>query len=639
MIRKSLIVALSMWIASGAWGAFSFVQKNGTGWETTSNNITVSLTGVTAGNLVVVWVKHEDVASSITVSDGTDNLTADTKNSLHPSNSVYGQFFYDTTAKGGNVTYTVTFDSNRPWGCIIVMEYDYAGTASFDTSNRNYGTTGTPATGNITTYDGGTVSFAGVGEYSGVTFSAFQINGVAADQVQQASSGERYMWSSTFTATYTGQGTASGSASWVANIISFKDIVASYDLEGFAFGDDNNNEASHTLGTQDADFTGVLGTKTLRTLVNATGSGTITPKLYAQKNGSGGYVAVATTSVTESFAGAVEDGDLTKSGNNTASTAWAISHPAASTGDLIIFNCNWDDSTTTTGLTHSNGKNGESPVDIIGPIASASTANRSKAWYYVATGAWSAGTIISTPSASEQWTATVIRVPAGEFDSSTPIGVSASTANVSTGNPACPGYTTGASDGGGRAICYIATDVDDADGTATGWTALTSTDRGAVGDEIDVRTSTVTDSMAIPYTTGWTVPTATNWNSLGYIIRAPADVTNQIYISASANVAAGGEATTARLAAPSGKSTSDFVTGRRWDDENGSDSISITTDDYTEVEWVITTQSPATTDDYFEFRTYNGANALTTYTVTPKWTIGTAGGSASPPFTRRRVIY
>ena len=100
---------------------------------------------------------------------------------------------------------------------------------------------------------------------------------------------------------------------------------------------------------------------------------------------------------------------------------------------------------------------------------------------------------------------------------------------------------------------------------------------------------------------------------------------NEVYISASDNVTAGGEATTARLTAPSGKS-GDFTTGRRWDDENGSDSIDIEDGHYTELEWILTTQSPAEEDDYFEFRVYNEDTALDTYTVTPKWTIGEAGG-------------
>jgi hypothetical protein len=48
-----------------------------------------------------------------------------------------------------------------------------------------------------------------------------------------------------------------------------------------------------------------------------------------------------------------------------------------------------------------------------------------------------------------------------------------------------------------------------------------------------------------------------------------------VYIATSSNITAGGEATTAQLAPPAGKSTADFSVGRMWDDENGSDSVSI----------------------------------------------------------------
>ena len=112
-----------------------------------------------------------------------------------------------------------------------------------------------------------------------------------------------------------------------------------------------------------------------------------------------------------------------------------------------------------------------------------------------------------------------------------------------------------------------------------------------------------------------------------------AAITNEVYIATSANITAGGEATTAQLTAPSGKSTSDFVTGRMWDNENGTDSIDITADDYTEIEWCLQAQSPAVNTDYFDFRVYAGASALDSYTLTPRWTLGSGGASpvAIPP--------
>jgi hypothetical protein len=110
----------------------------------------------------------------------------------------------------------------------------------------------------------------------------------------------------------------------------------------------------------------------------------------------------------------------------------------------------------------------------------------------------------------------------------------------------------------------------------------------------------------------------------------PLVTNNEIYVSPSSNITAGGEATTARLTAPSGKTTSDFVTGRRWDDENGSDSIDVTADDYTELEWCLQAQSPMVNGDYVDLRVYAGGSALAGYGVTPRWTFGTPTTFSTP---------
>lgn len=97
-----------------------------------------------------------------------------------------------------------------------------------------------------------------------------------------------------------------------------------------------------------------------------------------------------------------------------------------------------------------------------------------------------------------------------------------------------------------------------------------------------------------------------------------------ILLSASGNIAASGEATTAQLTAPSGKSTSDFVAGRMQDDENPADTVDITADDYTELEWCLTAVSGvAVNADIYQFRVTENGSALSTYTLTPEWTIGT----------------
>jgi hypothetical protein len=92
-------------------------------------------------------------------------------------------------------------------------------------------------------------------------------------------------------------------------------------------------------------------------------------------------------------------------------------------------------------------------------------------------------------------------------------------------------------------------------------------------------------------------------------------------VSLSSNIAAGGEATTAQLTAPSGKTTGDFDAGRVWDDENGSDSIDITSGNYTELEWCL--QATVDSEEVsYDFRVVlNDGTVLDTYTVTPQLTV------------------
>lgn len=225
----------------------------------------------------------------------------------------------------------------------------------------------------------------------------------------------------------------------------------------------------------------------------------------------------------------------TESGNNTASTSWGITFPVASTGDLIIVNLAWDDSTNVTSVSAPSGPNGETFSNIQGPQASNSTNNRGQCWYTVATGSWSAGNLTFTPNASEQWTATVIKVPSGEFDSTTPIGASNYLASTTTSNPSLPSLTAGSTDGGGTVVGFISSDVDDADGTVSGWTTQVSTDRGAIGIDIVTRDTTATNSESISSASGWTYPSARSWVSFIYIVRALANDPPTVSLSSPSN--------------------------------------------------------------------------------------------------------
>ena len=96
-----------------------------------------------------------------------------------------------------------------------------------------------------------------------------------------------------------------------------------------------------------------------------------------------------------------------------------------------------------------------------------------------------------------------------------------------------------------------------------------------------------------------------------------------IRLSLSSNFAPG--ATTVQLTPPATKLTSDFVAGRIEEAANPATAIDITLDKYTEIEWSIQAMSGvAVNADVYEFRVTDNGTALSSYSVTPQWTIGAA---------------
>lgn len=72
-------------------------------------------------------------------------------------------------------------------------------------------------------------------------------------------------------------------------------------------------------------------------------------------------------------------------------------------------------------------------------------------------------------------------------------------------------------------------------------------------------------------------------------------------LSPSVHIGASGEATTAQLTPPAGKTTADFQAGRIQDDENPADSLDLGADKYTELEWCAVPTADSEDVDY-EFR-------------------------------------
>jgi hypothetical protein len=204
--------------------AAAFVQSAVLNADASATTIAVTRTGVTAGNLILLWVKHEGATTTITASDGTTSLTQGPSGLVtHANGDLEGAVFYlPSSVASGSVTYTATFGATRSFRQIMMMEFSGSGTKSTDGNNEATGASTSIASGTITTTGTDVVVVGTYGNYSGGTTSSEQIGGVAAGgRVGTESS----MWYRILTATMTsGQatGTKGGADPWISQILAVK---------------------------------------------------------------------------------------------------------------------------------------------------------------------------------------------------------------------------------------------------------------------------------------------------------------------------------------------------------------------------------------------------------------------------------
>jgi hypothetical protein len=166
-----------------------------------------------------------------------------------------------------------------------------------------------------------------------------------------------------------------------------------------------------------------------------------------------------------------------------------------------------------------------------------------------------------------------------------------------------------------------ATDVTFGTRTNRASTAVTNgNDHRHIVDSVPISSVTGTPDVAPTYS--YTISASGSGPTAFLRLRSVAPAEPVVTVYASANITAGGEATTAQLAAPSGKTTSDFDAGRMWDDENGTDTVSITADNYTEIEWCL--RFGAAASGTYDFRVTDGGTPLDDYLANPSITIGEA---------------
>lgn len=423
---------------------------------------------------------------------------------------------------------------------------------------------------------------------------------------------------------------------------------ATVDQEGARLGADDGSESAHTwLAAQDANGTVAVGTAFLvRMLLNGTGdAASASHVLRYQKNGAGGFVPVPVGSGNAEVLAQPTWGAVGTAASGTTSCTPA--YPTGITAATSKLFCavtgrgNTADTVPTmpAGWTRIGGLE-----DGTGTWGVDTGTRRVDFFQKDVTDGTETGTVTVSLSGTTSNTlrASIFRVevPSG-YLIDVDLGTGADTSNDTSYSASSS--TSVALDANRLLVLATAQNLDTGTATSRAVSASGIT-FGSLTNRADTAVTNGNDHRhiinSVPVSSGsgtvaptysYTVSAAASGPTAFLVLRARlAATTNEIFIAPSANIAAGGEATTARLTAPSGKTTADFVTGRRWDDENGSDAIDITVDDYTELEWCINTQSPAVNGDAFEFRVYAGASALDTYTVTPQVTLGAAPASLPP---------
>lgn len=479
---------------------------------------------------------------------------------------------------------------------------------------------------------------------TGATYSSAATNWIVSQKTQVVTS----------TGTYNGAWTVtSGGTASAVGLIAFRDApTGSVDQQAFRFGSDDGSESAHNwLATQNTNITQSLASSfLLRFLLQATGDpGATAFTLRAQKNGAGGYSVVpvgANSSPTLSYG---EAGAWAYSAVD--GTSVAPSYPANITVNsglaLVVYQkpntANGGTCTTPSGWTLVGSITGGNDGNTGGYTTTlgADTGNMNIYVYTKDTvSGTESGKLTVTVSDNEICGAAIIRLQASDTATwswaiATGKDTSAGNVSIATGNLA---ITSGDVVIGGMAI---PTDVTTPSQFSAHALSQTGTTFGTVSEISEADTTTGNDmggyliqaavssgsgsgAVTMTATAGGTT---TNVRGPGFVLRARvASVARELYVATSSNIAAGGEATTSRLTGGTGS----FTTGRRWDDENGTDTIDPVANNNTEVEWSLNTQLPAVNGDYWDLRVYAGSAALTTYDVTPRITLGSGTTSRYP---------
>lgn len=380
------------------------------------------------------------------------------------------------------------------------------------------------------------------------------------------------------------------------------------------FRNDDGSEATATwAASENANLSSTsTGNVRLRIGLDASSGDPASASYQLEHNiGGGAFAAVPGLPATNAIAyGAVG----TRVSNAGATSAAPALPSGVATGMLLIAIC-----MTKNNETHSCSTTGWTKIDQQNSGASFTVS----IWKRIADGAQTAPTITWTSSVANG--AIVARYAPGTgqaIDTTNPIGAT-STNNGTTSTHSCTGFNTTKY---GSLVIYVeGAAANTALGTPTGGWAENNDTGSATG--ATHQTFGGQGFPALGTATGNVSATGAAAAWVMWMLEL-CIVQPDIILGASANIAASAAtSTTAQLTAPSGKTTSNFGAGKISDDTNPITAIDLASGGYTELEWSIIRGPASATNDVYQFRVTAGGLPLSSYAVTPQWTVATGAAS------------
>lgn len=190
------------------------------------NAVSVSLTGISSGDVVIAFVATSSTSATISITNGGDTFTARTS-AQQLNGSILVQFFDCLSATvTGSVTYTVTTTPDSFRKLEVWVFRASGGTPSFDAGTGQGDVTSSHSSGNVTTTGTVELSIAGASDDNVGAVSNMQINGVAATG-SDVDSNNWPVFYALESSTYT------GAATWTeASGTSAATVVVTYKISG-----------------------------------------------------------------------------------------------------------------------------------------------------------------------------------------------------------------------------------------------------------------------------------------------------------------------------------------------------------------------------------------------------------------------